>query len=543
MMLPESMRKEKREMIANAAAFVNVFATGKMTVDLIKTLTEITPPKESQSGLLRIIYDSLARMHDGTEEGRKQALARANAAVNTIKYIWGLNEEVRELQKLKLISEAELNNARAAHERVLAELEPRKLNLKWEEFKLDEWYKKEWIKINWEKLNLERLELAAKQAQVKDTVLQDLKTIADTANKLHDAAVGVLEERLRELGRNDCANELRNTKSLSIVETALGRRPGECNEVVRFILTNPQDEKNRKVIQAIEGAQNAKLRAISLFNAVLGGEGLPTSPAPGAPTPGGTTPATPGAGGSPSGTAAPGGVTTPRPQDGTTGLRKRATELRQMGVPLPNDPKTAGAMTFIYALEGGPSENPFQIIPASGVAPNGPDRGFSAAVRADPTRQKAIEIDSAPALGVSWFLPTLARNPSVKVRYLDPKIVEANRPLFERAKYFGDDGVAVAAAYTAGALERAGFEIKYTPLFTTLMRTLAENDLGVLRMRKPLSQPEAERRFLNLVKSRYGSRYKEFGLGSPQELLDVAQNLYRATRLSTIGNLVLGGGR
>jgi hypothetical protein len=177
------------------------------------------------------------------------------------------------------------------------------------------------------------------------------------------------------------------------------------------------------------------------------------------------------------------------------------------------------------------------------VAPTGPDRGFSAAVRAEPMRAKAIETDSAPALGVSWFLPTLARNPSVKVRYLDPKIVEANKPLFERAKYFGDDGVSVAAAYTAIALERAGFPVKYTPAFTTLMRILAENDLSVLRMRRPLSQAEAERRFLNLVKSRYGSRYRELGFGNPQELLDVARDLYRATRLSNIGRLALGGGR
>jgi hypothetical protein len=211
-------------------------------------------------------------------------------------------------------------------------------------------------------------------------------------------------------------------------------------------------------------------------------------------------------------------------------------------------------MTFIYTLEGGPKENPFQIIPASGVAPTGPDKGFSAAVKAEPTRQKAIKIDSAPALGASWFLPVIARNPSVKVRYLDPKILEANKPLFERAKYFGDDGVAVAAAYTAVALERSGAPVAYTPLFTTLMRTLAKHDLDMLR--NTLPPEKAKQRYLNLVKSQYESdpkllesARKQFGLpDAPRDevikaVLESAANLYDATRLSNIGALALGGGR
>ncbi len=583
MMLPESMRKEKRKMIANAAAFVNVFATGKMTVDLIKTLTEITPPKESQSGLLRIIYDSLARMHDGTEEGRKQALARANAAVNTIKYIWSLNEEMLNLQKLKLVSDIELNNARAAHERVLAQLEPKKLDLKWQEFKLDEWYKKEWIKINWAKLDLERLELMAKQAQVKDSTLQDLKTIADTVNKLHDAAVGMLEIRLRQIEANDCANELNRVGSLTWLEAIRGKTEDECNKVVARILNNPQDPKNRDVIRAIEGAQNAKLRAIELFNAVLGGEGLFTSPAPGTPTPGGTSPATPGTGGRPSGTAAPGGTPTGAARgalagDFNTGVKVAYNRLREFKVQIPNDPKLVGAMVFVYGTEFGPWYNPFQVTEGAGVpmqtitirengvekkvkVPVGPDKGFQAVIDADKpgTRKKALAIDSAIAFGVAWIFPNEAPKPGMLAKYIREDFRRANDGLFRRAENFKSkagyvDMVSVAAAYADMSLEKLGVPIRHTKAYTGLLRLLAQNDLDMLRMRNPLPPEKAKQRYLNMVRSDpkvLGELLEVVRKQSPnltreralEKALQIAEDLYDATRLSNIGRLALGGGR
>jgi hypothetical protein len=527
---------ELRTLIGNMAYYLKTLRLGSDVAAIIEPYMKMLPPTpEDESRVLPELYDNFIRAKGNTPENRRIA----NGIVNTIKGQWALTRALQALEQEGKKADIDKDKALTALYRVQAALAPKqfalqeqKLALEREEFTFEKWYKTEQVKLGWARLELDKLIAQAKAAGASDDTIKALKDLASVAKTADDLATRALANRLRELGKDNCARKLDSAGSITILE-AVRADDTECNAVIQRVLTDKSDPKNREVAEQAE-------RAVELGRYVTG---LALGFVSGGATPGGAAPATPGTGSRPSGTTTPGGTTTPRPQDGTTGLRKRATELRQMGVPLPNDPKTAGAMTFIYALEGGPSDNPFQIIPASGVAPTGPDRGFSAAIKADPTRQKAIEIDSAPALGVSWLLPTLARNPSVKVRYLDPKTVEANRPLFERAKYFGDDGVAVAAAYTAGALERAGFEIKYTPLFTTLMRTLAENDLGVLRMREPLSQPEAERRFLNLVKSRYGSRYKEFGLGSPQELLEMAQKLYQATRLSAIGNLVLGGGR
>jgi hypothetical protein len=219
--------------------------------------------------------------------------------------------------------------------------------------------------------------------------------------------------------------------------------------------------------------------------------------------------------------------------------------LKKMGVPVPNEPKVAGAMTFIYALEAGPRDNPFQIKRSSGVTPKGPDRGFTAAMKAHQSRIKAMQIDSAPALGIAWFLPALAERPTAKIRYLDPRIVRENKGLFNRARYFGDDAIAVTASYTVGALERMGVPVKYTPAFVALMRAVVEHDLSSLKQAGRLSTTEAERRFLDMVRTRYGqgAAYTKLGFSNLSELLDTARNLYRATRLSTIGQHALGGGR
>jgi len=542
-MLPPMVSPELKALVGNMAYYLKTLRLGADIATVVEPYMKVLPQTpEDESRLLRRLYDSIIGLKGDTPEGRRIA----NGLVNTVKGQWALTRTLQSLEQESKRADIDKDKALAALYRVQAALAPKQFGLEEqklalqeqrlaferEQFTFEKWYKTEQVKLGWARLELDKLIAEAKAAGASDDVIKALKDLASVAKTADDLATRALANRLRQLGKDSCARKLESAGSITILE-AVRADDRECNEAIRQILTDKTNEDNKRVAEQAE-------RAVELGRYVTN---LALSFVSGGATPGGATPTTPGAGGGPSGTAAPGSVTTPKPQDGATGLRRKAAELRQAGVTIPNDPKVAGAMTFIYALEGGPADNPFQIIPASGVAPTGPDKGFSAAVKAEPTRQKAIEIDSAPALGVSWFLPTLARNPGVKVRYLDPKIVEANRPLFERARYFGDDGIAVAAAYTAGALERAGFEIKYTPLFTTLMRALAENDLSVLRMRKPLSQAEAEQRFLNLVKSRYGSKYREFGFSKPEELIDTARNLYRATRLSTIGQIVLGGGR
>jgi hypothetical protein len=525
-MLPPSVSPELRAAIGNMAYYLKTLRLGSDTAAIIEPYMKMLPPTpEDESRVLRELYDSFLKAKGDTPENRRIA----NGLVSTIKGQWALTRAMQSLEQEGKKAGIDKDQALTALYKVQAALAPKqfgleeqKLAFEREQFSFEKWYKTEQVKLGWARLELDKLIAQAQAAGAGEDAVKALKDLASTAKALDDVAVNQLATALRKAGYASCANNLGKSGTINWLE-AVRNTNTECDRAVQEILTNR--EKYGGVIRAVENAVRFGQMVTEMASQFVGGGTAQTG---GTPPPGGTT--TP-------------GTATPKPQDGTSGLQRRAAELKQAGVPVPNDPKLAGAMTFIYALEGGPSDNPFQIIPASGVAPTGPDRGFSAAIKADPTRQKAMEIDSAPALGASWLLPTLARNPSVKVRYLDPKIVEANRPLFERAKYFGDDGVAVAAAYTAGALERAGFKIKYTPLFTTLMRTLAENDLTALRMQKPLSQAEAEQRFLDLVKSRYGSRYKELGFDNPQELLDTARDLYRATRLSTIGNLALGGGR
>jgi len=529
-LLPPSASPELRTLIGNMAYYLKTLRLGSDVAAIIEPYMKMLPPTpEDESRVLRELYDSFIRAKGDTPENRRIA----NGLVNTIKGQWALMRASQELEREGKKADIDKDKALTALYKVQAALAPKqfaleeqKLALEREEFSFEKWYKTEQVKLGWARLELDKLIAQAKAAETGEDTIKALKDLASAAKAFDDVAVNQLATRLRQTGHSDCADDLKKSGTIGWVEV-VARNPNKCNEAVRQILTDRANHGD--VIRVVENAVRFGQVVTEMAAQFVGGG--PAQPG-GIPQPGGAAPG-----------AVPSGTATPKPQDGATGLRRKAAELKQAGVSVPNDPKVAGAMTFIYALEGGPRDNPFQIIPSSGVTPAGPDKGFSAAVRAEPMRAKAIELDSAPALGVSWFLPVLARNPSVKVRYLDPKIVEANRPLFERAKYFGDDGVAVAAAYTAGTLERAGFEFKYTPLFTSLMRVLAENDLSVLRMRKPLSQTEAEKRFLNLVKSRYGSRYKEFGLGSPQELLEAAQKLYQATRLSAIGNLVLGGGR
>jgi len=540
--LPPSVNPGLRALVGDMAYYLKTLRLGSDTAAIIEPYMKTLPPTpEDESRMLRELYDSFLRAKGDTPENRRVV----NGIVNTIKGQWALMRATQGLEVKAKEAGVDKDKALAALYKVQAALAPkefgleeRKLAFEREQFSFEKWYKAEQIKLGWARLELDKLLAQAEAAGTGGDTIKALKDLASTAKALDDVAVAQLAAALRNAGHNDCANGLEKNGTTSWIEEVRGDNT-KCNAVVQKILTDRNTYGG--VINAVENAVRFGQMVTEMATQFLGG-------APAGPS-GGTQPSgTPASGGGkPSG--APSGVTGPQPQGGgatpppnaAAAFLGRAKALKAFGVPAPKDPKTAGAMAFIYALEGGPSKNPFQILPESGVEPKGPDRGFSAAVNAEPTRQKAVEIDSAPALGLSWFLPILARNPSVKVRYLDPKYVEGNKPLFERAKYFGDDGVAVAASYTVGALERSGLSIKYTPLFTSLMRTLAENDLSALRMQRPLSQAKAEERFLNLVMSRYGNRYKEFGLNSPEELRSVARQLYQATRLSVIGQVAIGG--
>jgi hypothetical protein len=489
--------------------------------------------------MLRDFYDNAVR---------RFGKAYANSIVNLIKEYWETKRKAQELELAGKSAEAEKDKAMALYYTIQAKSIPEELKLKKEDFDFEKWFKTQQVEQGWARIKLEELQLQA-QASGDKNIADIIYKLTTGAKNVGDLARDTLAGRLFQMKAAECAQMVKSGDAQNLAELIAGIR-GECSATIANILKNPDDPVAASFASAVAYQQ----RVIEIASALLNN---PNEVQPGA-TSGGAAPITPSTGGKPSGTAAPGGApsstATPKPQGGAITLQGKATELKQAGVPLPNDPKIAGAMTFIYALEGGPRENPFQIIPASGVAPSGPDKGFSAAVQAEPARAKAIAIDSAPALGASWFLPTIARYPSVKVSLLDPKIVEANKPLFDRAKYFGDDGVAVAAAYTAGALEKAGFEIKYTPLFTTLMRTLAKNDLDMLRMNNPLPPEKAKQRYLNMIKSdnnllktlietvrgQYPNLTREQAL---EKALGLAESLYDATRLSAIGNLALGGGR
>jgi hypothetical protein len=592
--LPKGMSEEKKKMIGNMAAFINAAASGKLTAEVIESFTKFIPPKESRSGILRVLYDTLAGMHDGTEWGMKQASARANAIVNTIKYTWDYDENLRNLQKLKLISETELNQAKAAHERVLAELGPKQLDLKWQEFKLEDWYKREWIKINWAKIDLERLELQAKQSGAKDETIQNLKTLAETANKLYDGAVRTLQARLYERKFFDCGNELGKQSSINISEIIQGKDLNRCNQAVADILENPKDEKDRDVIRAFVGAINAQLAVNTLFNALIGGNALPVSPTPGGfaqpggtTAPGSSTPANPGGAGF-GGTTTPGSATPARPGGTSTttqgrtlfsppktggfesGVRKAYNTLfRQFGVKQPQDLIELGGMIFLFGNEVGPANNPLQVLESSGVPmetikvkegdkvvekkkPIGPDFGFRAAIKADRdgrgARQRALDIDSAIALGIAWIFPNEAWQPRMLASKIREDFRRANHSLFEEANLFASEGgfvdiTSLAAAYAARSLKRLGVEVVYTPQFTKLLRALAEHDLGTLTSGKIPSKKDDERAFVDKVMRMYGERYQELRFDSKKQLEEAARKLYWATRLSNIGNLAIGGVR
>jgi hypothetical protein len=225
-------------------------------------------------------------------------------------------------------------------------------------------------------------------------------------------------------------------------------------------------------------------------------------------------------------------------------------------------------MVFIFGTEVGPWYNPFQVTEGAGVpmqtitikengvekkvrVPVGPDKGFSAVIKADGTgaRKKALYVlDSAPVFGAAWIFPNYVWNPRMAADKIPEIFRKRNDGLFKGADNFKSesgvtDMISVAAGYTVMSLRKLGLEVPYTRQFTTLLRALAEHDLGLLRNPKPPTGKAAEDSFVKMVEERYGNRYAELNFDSKQQMLDVARNLYRVTRLSTIGDLVLGGGR
>jgi hypothetical protein len=194
--------------------------------------------------------------------------------------------------------------------------------------------------------------------------------------------------------------------------------------------------------------------------------------------------------------------------------------------------------------------------------PVGPDKGFQAVIDAADVRKKALAIDSAIAFGAAWIFPNEVLKPEMLAKYIREDFRTANEKLLEKANYFASDRgyvdmVSVASAYAAVSLKKLGAPVEYTKTFTTLLRTLAQNDLDMLRMRNPLPPEKARERYLNMVRSKYESNpqlleaaRRQLGLDKDtprnrviERVLSMAADLYDATRLSNIGSLVLGGGR
>jgi len=534
--LGESVDPKRRKLVGDMAAYLKTINLGNDLPKIVEPYMKMPPPPPgAESGLLGKLYDSIPDKRF------------ANSIVNTIKAQWALMRATQNLEKEGKKVEIDKEKAFTALYKIQATLAPKqfgleekKLAFEQEQFDFQKWYQREQIKLGWARLELEKLLAQAENAGTGKDSVETLKDLVSAAKGLDTVAINQLDIALRESGHTDCANSLGKDGTINWIEE-VRKTSDKCNDAVREVLTNR--EKYGNVINAVENAVRFGQVVTEIANQLIGGG--PAQPTGGVQPGGGT----------------PSGMTGPQPQGGATGLPTggsggfggKAARLRTFGVSVPKDPKIAGAMAFIHALEGGSEGNPFEIRSKSGAKPKGPDKGFSAVIAADPSRPVAINIDSAPVFGLTWILPVMATNPGMTeedVKKIKPEYVSENDGLFKRARYFTNrsgvvDSAAVAASYATGALIEAGVQVKYTPLFTSLMRTIAESDLrelnAGLKTKRVTPGPEAEQRFLTLVMSRYGSRYRELGLGSQEELRSVARQLYQATRLSTIGQDALGG--
>jgi hypothetical protein len=573
-MLPPSVSPELRTLVGNMAYYLKTLRLGSDVAAIIEPYMKMLPPTpEDESRVLRELYDSFIRAKGDTPENRRIA----NGIINTIKGQWALTRALQSLEQEGKKANIDKDKALTALYRVQSALAPKqfalqeqKLALEREEFTFEKWYKTEQVKLGWARLELDKLIAEAKAAGASDDIIKALKDLASVAKTTDDLATRALAQRLRELGKDTCARKLESAGSITILE-AVRADDTECNRVIQQVLTDKNDPRNRRVAEQAE-------RAVELGRYVTS---LALGFVSGGATPGGTAPATPGTGGRPSGTAAPGGALSgtaaPPTGDFVSGVRTKFNTLKQFGVQIPNDPKLAGAMVFVYGTESGPRYNPFEVKEGAGVpmqeitieeggqkkkvkVPVGPDKGFQAVIDAAPgVRKKALAIDSAIAFGVAWIFPNEADNPGMLAQHIRKDFRDSNPGLFRRAENFKSkdgyvDMVSVAAAYADMSLEKLGAPIRHTKAYTGLLRLLAKHDLDMLRMKDPLLPEKAKQRFLNMVKSdnsllrelieavkgRYPNLTREQAL---EMALGMAESLYDATRLSNIGNLVLGGGR
>ncbi len=576
--LPPSVSPEVRTLVGNMAYYLKTLRLSSDIATIIEPYMKVLPQTpEDESRLLGKLYDSIVGLKGNTPEGRRIA----NGIVNTIKGQWALTRALQALEREGKKADIDKDKALTALYRVQATLAPKqfsleeqKLAFEREQFSFEKWYKTEQVKLGWARLELDRLIAEAKAAGAGEDVIEALKDLASVAEKADKLAVRALATRLRQLNKDNCARKLESAGSITIVE-AVRANDTECNAVIAQILTDKVNEENRRVAEQAEWAVELGRYVTGLALGFVSGGG----------TPGGAAPATPGTSGRPSGTAVPGGTTTPGSAptgvargalagDFDSGVKVAYNRLREFKVQIPNDPKLVGAMVFVYGTEFGPWYNPFQVTEGAGVpmqtitikengvekkvkVPVGPDKGFQAVIDADKpgTRKKALAIDSAIAFGIAWIFPNETRNPGMLAKYIREDFRNSNPGLFRRADYFKSrtgevDMVAVAAAYADMSLEKLGTPIRYTKAYTGLLRLLAQHDLDMLRMGKPLPPEQAKQRYLNMVKSdprlleAVRKQFPELDRKQAFErLLAMAENLYEATRLSNIGNLVLGGGR
>jgi len=595
--LPEGVNPEVREFVGGLAKKLSTAEIVAKQSTKVKELLELPPPpKGSESGLLKDLYD---------QSTKRFGKAYANSIVNLIKSYWEAKREAQAAELTGKSAEVAIKKAQALYYSAMAASIPQELGLKREELKLkredfdfEKWFKTQQIEQGWARIKLEELEQLARQNSDKN-IAELIVKLTTGAKNVGALAKELLSGELMRIKAATCADLVRGSasESLAAIIAGIGK---ECNQVIEGVLK----DKDNPVGVAFENAMAYQKEVIEAAAALLGspqqvqpgtapGNTQPGSPAqpggnarPGGATPGGTTPTVPGTGSRPSGTIAPmgtpsGAVRGALGSDFASGAKTAFNILKQFGVQIPNDFKEAGAMVFTYGTEFGNKYNPFQVTEGARVpmqeitikkngkeekikVPVGPDKGFQAVIDADKpgTRKKALAIDSAIAFGSAWIFPNETPKPRMLAKYIREDFRRDNPGVFRRADYFKNergevDMVSVASGYAAMSLERLGVPVQYNRTFTTLLRTLAQNDLEILEMRKPLPPEMAKERYLNLVRYRYENDPKliedarrQYDLSVDasrnaviRRVLESAMMLYDATRLSNIGSLVLGGGR
>ena len=601
-LLPPSVSPKLRASVGNMAYYLKTLRLGSDVAAIVEPYMKMLPPSpEDESRVLRELYDSFIRAKGDNPENRRIA----NGIANTIKGQWALTRTLQSLEREGKKADIDKDKAMTALYKTQAALAPKqfgleeqKLAFEREQFSFEKWYKTEQVKLGWARLELDKLIAQAKSAGASEDIVSALKNLASVAKTTDDLATRALANRLRELGKDTCARKLESSGSITILE-AVRADDTECNRVIQQVLTDKGDPRNREVAEQAERAVELGRFVTNLALGFVAGGTPSGSDLPSNATPGLAIPETPGTGGRPFGTAAPGGATTSGRttqtgsapsgaargalgSDFASGAKTAFNRIRQFGTQIPNDPKLAGAMVFVYGTEFGPWYNPFQVTKGAGVpmqtititkengveekveVPVGPDKGFQGVIDADKpgTRKKALAIDSAIAFGSAWIFPNETPKPRMLAKYIREDFRRDNPGVFRRADYFKNergevDMVSVASGYAAMSLERLGVPVQYNRTFTTLLRTLAQNDLEILEMRKPLPPEMAKERYLNLVRYRYENDPKliedarrQYDLSVDasrnaviRRVLESAMMLYDATRLSNIGSLVLGGGR